>query len=508
MGDDIHFIDTTFRDGSQSLWAMGMRYGMMEPLAADMDRAGFFAIEVIPNGIFFKKIVRDLKEDPWQTLRMLSERMPRTLKTCMGALNLVGLGTSAPKVVQDLALQMVADIVRPYRVQITCNTADQLTRTLPQEIPAMRGYGFQVALAMSYTISPRHTDELFAEQARAAAALAPDAIYLKDQGGLLTVDRIRDLAPILLEAAGDIPVELHSHCTTGLAPSVYSEAMRLGIRYLHTGVPPASDGSAQPSVLDVARNARALGFEPQVDEALLASVSRRLTSFARQEGLPLGEPVRYDEAQFAHQIPGGVIANLRYQLATIGMADRLEEVKQESIRIRAELGYPIMITPFSQHVVTQASINVATGERWKMVIDDLIRYAQGRFGAGSGYEWMDADLRDRILSLPRARELGQSGAGPAEEEELSLREAKARYGDPDMSDEEVVLRALMAGSTEVEAMRQAGPPRRYLGSEVPLVTLLHELGSTRQVRFVHLERGGERLLALRREATAPVATSR
>ena len=508
MADEIHFIDTTFRDGSQSLWAMGMRYGMMEPLAADMDRAGFFAVEVIPNGIFFKKIVRDLKEDPWHTLRMLSERMPRTLKTCMGALNLVGLGTSAPRVVQELALQMVADIVQPYRVQVVCNTADQLTRTLPHEIPAMHGYGFQVALALSYTISPRHTDELFAEQARAAAALRPDALYLKDQGGLLTVDRIRDLAPILLSAAGDIPVELHSHCTTGLAPSVYSEAMKLGIRYLHTGVPPAADGSAQPSVLDVARNARALGFEPQVDEVLLASVSRRLTSFARQEGLPLGGPVRYDEAQFAHQIPGGVIANLRYQLGTIGMADRIEEVKQESIRIRAELGYPIMITPYSQHVVTQASINVATGERWKVVIDDLIRYAQGRFGAGSGFEWMDGDLRDRILSLPRARELEQLGGGPATDDQLTLREAKGRYGDADMSDEEVVLRALMAGSTEVEAMRRAGPPRRYLSADVPLVTLLGELGSERQVRFVHVERGGERLTAVRRADPAPSPAAR
>ena len=505
MGDDVHFIDTTFRDGSQSLWAMGMRYGMMEPIAADMDRAGFFAIEVIPNGIFFKKIVRDLREDPWQTLRMLAERMPRTLKTCMGALNLGGFGTTAPRVVQDLAYQMVADIVHPYRVQMVCNTADQLTRQLPWQLPAMRGYGFQVALALSYTISPRHTDELFAEQARAAAAMRPDALYLKDQGGLLTVDRIRDLAPILLEAAGDIPVELHSHCTTGLAPSVYSEAMRLGIRYLHTGVPPASDASAQPSVLDMAHNARALGLNPCVDDRLLASVSRRLTSFARQEGLPLGEPVRYDEAQFVHQIPGGVIANLRFQLGTIGMADRLEEVKAESIRIREELGYPIMITPFSQHVVTQASINVATGERWRVVVDDLIRYAQGAFGSGSGHEWMDPDLRDRLLSLPRARELEQTAAR-AVEDELTLREAKARYGDPGMTDEEVVLRALMAGSAEVEAMRQAGPPRRYLSADLPLLTLLGELGKQRQVRYVHVERGGEHLLAARRADDAPAAS--
>ena len=246
---------------------------------------------------------------------------------------------------------------------------------LPATMKAYREVGFETCIGVSFSISHRHTDDVFVEKTRQAAALGPEAIYLKDQGGLLTVDRIRTLAPILLEAAGDVPVELHSHCTTGLAPAVYAEAMRLGIRYLHTGVPPASDGSAQPSVLDVARNARALGLNPQVDEELLAQVSRRLTSYARQEGLPLGEPTRYDESQFAHQIPGGVIANLRYQLEAIGLADRLEEVKEEAIAIRAELGYPIMITPYSQHVVTQAAINVATGERWTVVIDNVIRFA-------------------------------------------------------------------------------------------------------------------------------------
>lgn len=502
MRDEVHFIDTTFRDGAQSLWAMGMRHGMMEPIAADMDAAGFFAIEVTSNGIFFKKMIRDLKEDPWLTQRMLAEKMPRTLKTCMGALGLSGLGTRAPQVVQDLAYRMVADIMSPYRVQIVCNTADQLDRMLPTEMPKMRSYGFRIALALSFTISPRHTDELLADQARRAAALRPDALYLKDQGGLLTSDRIRDLVPLLLHAAGGIPVELHSHCTTGLAPSVYAEAMRLGIRYLHTGVPPASDGTAQPSVLDVARTARVLGLDPVVDEPLLESVSTRLTSFARQEGLPLGKPTRYDESQFVHQIPGGVIANLRFQLEQIGMANRLEEVKEESIRIRAELGYPIMITPYSQHVVTQAAINVATGQRYKVVIDDVIRFAQGAFGADSGFESMDPHLRDRLCSSPRAKEL-EAQPGPMTDEDLTLEQAKARYGDASMSDEEVVLRALMAGGSEVEAMRMAGPPRRYLGAGLPLLSLLSELGKHREVRYVRIERGGERLFAERRGTADP-----
>lgn len=499
MADDVFFVDTTFRDGSQSLWAMGMRYGMREPIAADLDRAGFAVVEVVADSPFFKKSIRDLKEDPWATVRMLSEKMPNTLKASMGALNLGVFGARPPRVVQELAYRMLSGIIRPYRVQVTCNTSDQLTRTLPREMPLWRDHGIKVALALSYTISPRHTDELFADQARQAVALRPDSIYLKDPGGLLTVDRVRQLVPILLEAAGDVPVELHSHCTTGLAPSVYSEAMKLGIRYLHTGVPPACEGSAQPSVLDVAHNARALGFNPVVDEDLLRSVSQRLAGLARQEGLPSGAPLPYDEDQFRHQIPGGVIANLRFQLGQLGMADRIEEVKQEAVQVRAELGYPIVQTPYSQHIVTQSAINVATGERYKTVIDDVIRYAQGAFGAGSGYEWMDPDLKDRVLSSPRAKELAAAPVVPVDDD-LTLKEAKEQYGDASMSDEEVVLRALMAGSAEVEAMREAGPPRRYLSADLPLLTLLRELSERRTIRYVRIERGGESLVVERQAA--------
>ena len=239
MEDDVHFIDTTFRDGSQSNWASNMRFGMMEPIAGDMDEAGFSAIEVPINGILFKKIVRDLKEDPFEMVRMFSAKMPKTAKACMGTMMATGgFGGGALPVLSRLAIQMTADLLMPFRVQSTCNTGDQLVRFLPTQVPRLKEAGFIVALAVSYSLSPRHTDELFAEKTRAAAALAPHSIYLKDQGGLLTVDRVRTLIPIMREAAGDIPLELHSHCTTGLAPAVYAEAMRLGIRILHTAIPP------------------------------------------------------------------------------------------------------------------------------------------------------------------------------------------------------------------------------------------------------------------------------
>ncbi len=132
----------------------------------------------------------------------------------------------------------------------------------------------------------------------------PDAIYLKDQGGLVTVDRVRTLLPAMLANAGGVPVEFHSHCTTGLAPLCYLEAAKLGVGTLHTGVPPLANGSAQPSIFNVAGNLRMMGYAPQVALARLRPVSERLMFIARSEGLPIGAPLEYDHAQYVHQCPG------------------------------------------------------------------------------------------------------------------------------------------------------------------------------------------------------------
>ena len=278
---EIGFLDTTFRDGSQSLWAMGIRHGMMEPIAEDMDRSGFDFIEVPANPIFFKKMIRDLKEDPWSLMKMLAAKMPNTPKTCMGAgLNINPLGAPNPAEIGKLFWAHLVDKGALQRIQMIGNTMDQLTREFPTVIPILKGVGLKIAIALSYSISPRHTDEHYAEKTRQAEALKPDYIYLKDQGGMLTVDSIRTLIPIIMENAKGIPFELHSHCTTGMAPSVYMEALKLGVKTLHTGVPPLAQGSAQPSVLNVARNARNIGYTLKLDEMLLKSISKQVTQYS------------------------------------------------------------------------------------------------------------------------------------------------------------------------------------------------------------------------------------
>ena len=253
---DVHFIDTTFRDGSQSLWALGLRTGMIEAVAEAMDQAGFDVIEAPVTGLYMKKFVRDLKEDPWEMARMVARKMPNTIKSCMTGAGLHPFEAPPPRAVVQLFFARLVDTGALNRAQLICNTVDQSKRDFPWQIPFFRSLGLQIVIALAYTISPRHTDEYYAQKTREILAFKPDAIYLKDQGGLLTVDRLRTLLPVIVQNANGIPVELHSHCTTGLADLVYMEALKLGVRRLHTGVPPLANGSAQPSVFSVAANAR------------------------------------------------------------------------------------------------------------------------------------------------------------------------------------------------------------------------------------------------------------
>jgi len=165
------------------------------------------------------------------------------------------------------------------------------------------------------------------------------------------------------------------------------------------------------------------------------------------------------------------------------------------VRVRKDLGYPIMITPHSQFVVTQSAINVATGERYRHVIDELILFAQGVYGEDSGYTWMDANLKDRLLGMTRAKELAAR-----RRPDVSLKELRDKLGGPGVSDEEFLLRYIMKGEEEIKAMRAAGPPRQYHGAAMPLLRLLHELDKHKAVRYVHIQRGDESVLIQNRAA--------
>jgi len=248
----------------------------------------------------------------------------------------------------------------------------------------------------------------------------------------------------------------------------------------------------------VARNARLMGYSCGIDENILRTVDERLTAIAKQERLPIGAPLEYDGSQYIHQMPGGVISNLKHQIAQLGIAHRIDEVLEESVRVRKDLGYPIMVTPHSQFVGTQAAINVATGERYKVVIDELILFAQGVYGEDSGYTWMDQNLKDRLLAMPRAKELTAMRA--RHQPDIPLKKLREQFGGPGVSDEEFVLRYVMKGDQEIEAMRAAGPPRQYYNASLPVLTLLQELNKHTGVRYVHVRRGSDSLVIEHRNA--------
>jgi oxaloacetate decarboxylase alpha subunit len=266
-----------------------------------------------------------------------------------------------------------------------------------------------------------------------------------------------------------------------MAPFNYLEAIKLGVNVLHTAIPPLANGSSQPSIYNVARNAQALGYKALVDLAAIQPVENHFTYIAKREGHPIGGQREYDHSQYLHQVPGGMISNLRHQLRTMGMESRLQETLEEAGRVRAEFGYPIMVTPLAQFVGSQAAINVITGARYKEVTDQSIQYALGHWGKEAPLV-MDADVKDKILSHPRAKEWA-NWTPP----DLSLKEVRQKFGGPGVSDEELVLRVI-AGEAAVKAMLAAGAPQEYLSARQPLVRLIGELSKRKDCRQVFIQK--------------------
>src|SRR3954453_10245351 len=487
---EVRFADTTIRDGPLSLWANNMRTGMMLAIARDLDRGGFTSIECMYTHP--KKVVRELKEDPWERIRLVRERITETpLRCIVGRFPQFDL---SPPLLLKIRLQCEARAgIRQARISDEWNQ--------PQEwawkIDAAREVGIDPIVNIIFSYSPKHTDEYFAERARQLAALRPFRICLKDPGGLLTPDRMRTLVPAVLAGSGDIRVELHSHCTTGLGPLNALEAVKLGIYTINTGVPPLANGTALPSVLTLAANLRAMGYEPVFDEAAVRAASGKLTAIAEQAGLPMGRPVEYDASQYAHQVPGGMLTNLRHQLMLVGLENRYAETLEECARVREEWGWPIMVTPLSQFVGSQAAINVITGDRYKQVTDQTILYALGYWGGDEAIEAMAPDVRDKILARPRAREIT---ANPPREP--TYEEIVARYGGPGVSEEEMLLR-LEASDAEIAAMRAAPAVRVYepVDASSPLVTLAEQLTRRPDRSYIHLQKGELSLTLARHDST-------
>ena len=477
---EVNFIDTTLRDGQMSLWATGMRTGMMLPVAETMERAGFAAIEIMATG-FEKKMVRELREDPWERIDLVRKLIKQTpLRMIRG--RYMAAFHITPRSIEDLWYErLAAHGVRQIRISDSSNTASDWR----EQVGYARRVGMDPIVNLIFSISPKHTDEYYAQKAKDAAKLDVLRICLKDPGGLLTPERIRTLVPVILSHTGKIPIELHTHCNTGLGPLSALEAIKLGIKYINAAIPPLANASSNPSLFNVISNARSLGYSSPVDVDSLKFVEHHFTEIAKREGLPIGAPAEYDYSRYVHQVPGGMVSNLRYQLTNSGLGAKIDAVLEEIGRVRADFGYPIMVTPYSQFVGVQATMNVISGERYKQVSDEVIQYALGLWGEEERSS-IAPNVRDRILDRARARELAKW-----QPPQPSLKEVRREFGGAGVSDDDMLLH-YFAGADQVAAMRATGPSlthQAYSGATNSLANLISELSKHNRVSYLHVQKG-------------------
>jgi oxaloacetate decarboxylase alpha subunit len=480
---EIKLVDVSFRDGNQSLWgATGLTTAHILQIAPVMDRVGFRALD-FSSSTHMGISVRTHQENPWDLIRLTHAAAPNT------PLQFIGSGLrfiSWEPVHQDL-MQLAYDrlviagmsrfvVLDPmHDMDAVLRTARMLRQAGAQEIMA----------ALTYTISVVHDDDFYAGlAAQMAASPDIDRVYVKDPAGLLTPDRARTLFPAVRARLGRLPLELHSHCTIGLSPLTCLEAADLGVESIHVACGALANGTSLPNAQRLVANLRELGHTVDIDDRLLAQVADYITLLAAAESLPAGQPQEYDASFLRHQVAGGVMTTTRRQLSELGLEDRFGAVMDEVSRVRAELGYPIMVTPFPQIVCGQALYNVLGNERYRNVSDQAIRYVLGKFGRPTAP--VDPDVADRILSRPRARELMAEPPPP------TPAELRQRFGQH-MSDEELLLRATMPAG-EVDAMLAAGPARRHYNPDLkPVLDLLSGLRSRRGVSGLVVDKPGFRL---------------
>ena len=468
-GRAITVVDQTFRDAHQCLWATRMTTAHMLPVAEIMDRIGFQRVEAIA-AIQFDVCVRFLKEDPWQRVRLLRERIRRTpLSSFLRSKNLVSFDFVPDDIVAFWVERLLANGIREVGSFDGLNDVDNMLTALD----VARQFGARTIGALSYSLSPVHTDELYASIAKALVDRGKvDSIWIKDAGGLLTVDRIRTLVPALRKVVGNTPLELHSHCLTGVAPLVYLEGIKAGADCIHTSIAPLANGAAQPSLQSMTKNLRHLGFRLDIDDAAVAQVSEHFSRVSEQEDKPVGQVLEYDAFHYEHQIPGGMLSNFRVQLAEAGLSHKFDELLQECARVRQELGYPIMITPFSQFVGIQAVLNVVHGERYRHVPDEVKKYALGYYGK------LLAPVEPNVLDAIVQNGSQHIALAPSPLEP-GLARLRKRY--PRANDDELALRAMFAGN-QVDEMLAAGPMQTHYSFEKPLVRLIRELASRKVTR--------------------------
>ena len=479
MQRSVKIIDVTLRDAHQCLWATRMTTAMMKDIAPQLDRAGFEAIDLV-GGAVFDVCVRYLREDPWERMRILSNWVKETpLIIHTRGQSLFTFEFFADDVVALSAQRFAANGMRYHTPYDAINDI----RNLEISIHAAKQVGLHTIGGVVFTDSPVHTDEYYANKASELVKLDVDGVYIKDASGLLRPDRAMTLVPAIKRVIGDLPLQLHSHCLSGLAPYTALLAVDAGVEVVHTATSTLANGASHSPTELFVKNCRRRGYTVELDLEPIEQVADQLAYLAHITDKPLAEVAQYDEFHFHHQMPGGMISNLKYQLSTVGLEDSLDDILEEAGHVRADLGYPIVVSPFAQYIITQAVLNVMGRNqgkpRYESVPDEVRLYVRGGYGEVAGN--IDPNLYDKIVR--GAKPITER---PGEHVPPALEKLRKSRG-PFASDDDLLLAAYYADK-EYSELKRAGPIRldsQSIGA-TPLVTLIKQLAARPSIRSFSL----------------------
>jgi len=372
----VKITDVTLRDGHQSLMATRLRTEDMVPILEKMDEVGFYSMEVW-GGATFDACIRYLNEDPWERLRIIKKRIQNTpLKMLLRGQNLVGYRHYPDDIVEKFIEKAYKNGIEIFRIFDALNDI----RNMEVPIKVAKKLGAHVQGDISYTTSPVHTIDQFVELAKKFEEIGCDSVGIKDMAGLLLPYDAKELIGRLKEEIS-LPIHLHSHCTSGIALFTFMTAIESGVDVVDCAISSLSMGTSHPPVESVVAALKGTKYDTKLDMELLNEI-REYFDKIREKYKYLINPIseRIDSRVLFYQVPGGMLSNLVSQLKEQGALDKFEEVLEEIPKVRADLGYPPLVTPTSQIVGTQAVMNVLTGERYKIITNEVVNYVKGLYG--------------------------------------------------------------------------------------------------------------------------------
>lgn len=429
----LKIVETSVRDGHQSLFATRMNSEEVVKLCEIYDKVGYHAIEVW-GGATFDACMRFLDEDPWERLRLVRQVCKNTkLQMLFRGQNILGYRHYSDDVVDMFCKKSIENGIDIIRVFDALNDI----RNLRQAVESTKKYGGECQIALSYTTSPVHTIEYYVDLAKDIEKLGADSICIKDMAGVLLPEDATQLVTALKKEI-KIPLELHSHCTAGVCEMTYMAAIKAGVDIVDTSMSPLSNGTAQPSTQALVNALKGSEYDPKLNMDEIHKAEPIVTDIVNKyvaNGLLNTRSFEINPNILKYQVPGGMLSNMIKQLTDQGAMDKYEEVLKEIPEVRKDLGYPPLVTPMSQMVGTQAVLNILSGERYKMCAKEVKDYLHGRYGKAPAP--VNEQLKKKIVGDDEVIE-----CRPADLLEPEFEKLKEQYKDIARCDEDVLSLAL------------------------------------------------------------------